>query len=73
MIFIGNGDDKLRIMFELCDEDNEGRVNIEDFKVYYDTFFEKYVNNHFTHSKFKKKINLLYAWDFSKPNLKINF
>ena len=47
MIFIGNGDDKLRIMFELCDEDNEGRVNIEDFKVYYDTFLKKSFNNHF--------------------------
>jgi dual oxidase len=28
----GGGEDKLRIMFELCDEDNEGMIDIEDFK-----------------------------------------
>lgn len=33
IIFEGSVDDKLRIMFELCDENNEGRVDIEDFKV----------------------------------------
>ena len=33
LVFLGDVEDKLRIMFELCDDDNEGTVDIEHFKV----------------------------------------